>query len=68
MTHLNTHNVEYIARFKCDLCDYKGVDNWNLKRHKQRKHQTVGVGHETLESETSVIVEINLQKCKHISM
>ena len=39
MAHLNSHNEQYISKFKCDDCDYRGVDNWNLSRHKKRKHR-----------------------------
>ena len=38
MAHLNSHNEMFLSKFQCDLCDYKGVDTWNLKRHKVRKH------------------------------
>ena len=38
MAHLNSHNEMFLSKFQCDLCDYKGVDTWNLKRHKVTKH------------------------------
>ena len=38
MAHLNSHNKQYTSRFQCKFCDYKGVDNWNLRRHIERKH------------------------------
>ena len=37
--HLRSHNASYSDRFRCDLCDYKGVDKWNLRRHKLRQHR-----------------------------
>ena len=39
MAHMNSHEAEFSSRFKCKLCNYVGVDNWNLKRHNVRKHR-----------------------------
>ena len=39
MSHLKSHDASYTVQFQCDVCDYKGVSNWNLKRHKYRQHR-----------------------------
>ena len=44
MAHLNSHDEQFLSKFCCDICNYKGFDNWNLKRHKKRKHPTSNSG------------------------
>ena len=39
LAHLKFHEPSFLNQFHCDLCNYKGVSNWNLKRHKDRKHR-----------------------------
>ena len=39
-TFLQLHDENYVVKFKCDKCNYQGVDKWNLNRHKIRKHKT----------------------------
>jgi DNA-directed RNA polymerase subunit RPC12/RpoP len=61
LAHLRTHDDSYLERFQCDLCDYKGVDMWNLKRHTARKHSDIHL----VPLNVNVVTEPGIPGIKH---